>query len=66
MNFVSDVPVDSSVIDEQLTRPRSKNQCQSHTDNSARPILSTSKNGPSKCWKISPLWNGRFEEGEWG
>ena len=40
VNFVFDVPVDSSVIEEQLTRPR-------------RETSSTCKNGPSKCWKIS-------------
>ena len=33
---------------------------------SARPIFSTSKTGPSKCWKIFPLRNGRFEEGGGG
>ena len=32
----------------------------------ARPILSTSKTGPSKCWKIFPFRNGRFEEGDGG
>ena len=53
VNFVFHVPVDSSVIEEQLTRPR-------------REKSATSKNGPSKCWKIFPLWNGRFEEGGWG
>ena len=49
VNFVFDVPVDSSVIEEQLTRPR-------------RETSATSKNGPSKCWKIFPIWNGRFQE----
>ena len=53
VNFVFHVPVDSSVIEEQLTRPR-------------REKSATSKNGPSKCWKIFPLWNGRFEEGGGG
>ena len=53
VNFIFDVPADSSVIEEQLTRPR-------------RETSATSKNGPSKCWKILPLWNGRFEEGEVG
>ena len=33
---------------------------------SANPILSTSKTGPSKCWKIFPLRSGHFEEGGWG
>ena len=41
------------LLKEQLTRPR-------------RETSATSKNGPSKCWKIFPLWNGRFEEGGWG
>ena len=53
INFVFDVPADSSVIEEQLTRPR-------------RETSATSKNGPSKCWKVFPLWNGRFEEGGGG
>ena len=66
VNFVFEVPVDSSIIEEQLTRPRRENQRQSHTDIVLGPILSTSKNGPSKCWKIFPLWNGSFEEGGWG
>ena len=51
--FVFDVPVDSSIIEKQLTRPR-------------KETSATSKNGPSKCWKIFPLWNGRFEEGGGG
>ena len=53
VKFVFDVPADSSVIEQQLTRP-------------GRETSATSKNGPSKCWKIFPLWNGRFEEGGWG
>ena len=53
VNFVFDAPVDFSVIEEQLTRSR-------------RETSATSKNGPSKCWKIFPLWNGRFEEGGGG
>ena len=48
--FLFDVPVDSSVIEKQLIRCR-------------RETSATSKNGPSKCWKIFPLWNGRLEEG---
>ena len=45
--------MDSFVIEEQLTRP-------------GRETSATLKNGPSKCWKIFPLWNGRFEEGGGG
>ena len=33
---------------------------------SARPILSTSKTGPSKYWKIFPLQNGCLRRGVWG
>ena len=26
-------------------------------------MLSNLKIKPTKCWKLFPLWNGRFEEG---
>ena len=44
--------VDSSVIEEQLTRPSLEGKPAPVTfSHSGRPILSTSKTGPSKSWK---------------
>ena len=50
VNSIFDVPADSSVTEEQLTRPR-------------RETSATSKNGPSKCWKIFPFGMAVFRRG---
>ena len=60
VNSVFDVPVSSSVIEEQLTRP--------WRETSTSHILTvlglySLKTGPSKRWKIFPLRNDRLRRG---